>query len=261
MDARTAFPGVEGAVCVITGAASGIGRSIALGFAAHGAKVVVADVDSIAGQETCMLAEGARGSAKYIECDVASEKSVKEMTRQVIGEYGCVDVLVNDAGVKTADKAITDTSLTQWETVMRVNLRGPFLCSKHCGQVMKAQRRGAIVNVGSTAGIATRWHQAPYAVSKAGLAHLTKIAALEMAEYSVRVNLVSPGATRTGMIGGTTPVESIIAGDGRWRRPGIPLGRLASPEDHVAAVLFLASNAASHITGQTIYVDGGESLL
>ncbi|MEJ5377912.1 MAG: SDR family NAD(P)-dependent oxidoreductase [bacterium] len=237
-------------VVIVTGAARGIGRAIAEGFLAEGAKVALADLDRAFLEKTVeQLGGGPRLIA--VPCDVGRCVDVEDMVARVLEIWGRLDVLVNNAGIIRRGNIETVTE-DDWEKVLEVNLKGAFLCSKAVVGIMKAQSRGVIINVSSIAGKMGDITSAPgYASSKAGMDALTKTLARHLAPYGVRANGVSPHAIETEMSAQWTPErrKEIIA--------SIPLGRLGKPEDVARAVLFLASDEASFITGEILDVNGG----
>ncbi len=258
-------------VAIITGAGSGIGRALAKGFAEYGAKVVIVDISLDNALETKDIVERCGGTSIALKCDVSNEQDVINMVKETIKQFNTVDILINGAGIINKIRVpVIELSVEDWDNVMNVNLRGTLLLSKHVGRVLCEKRDGAIINISSVAGKSPRMKSAPYSTSKAAVIHLTKILALEMAEYNVRVNAVCPGSTLTPMFEGdkkrnnnTTLEESMAAtieGDFKQFRMGIPLKRVAELEDQVNATLFLATSMSRHITGQMLFVDGGATI-
>lgn len=238
-------------VAIVTGAARGIGKAVALAFMREGTKVALVDVEE---KRLEILEEEIRragGQALAVLCDVSKAKEVKQMVDQVQGAFGRIDILVNNAGIIRRGTIETVTE-EDWDRVIAVNLKGPFLCSKAVSEIMKKQGRGKIVNVSSIAGKMGDITSAPgYGPSKAGLDALTKTLARQLAPYGINVNGVAPHAIETEM-SAEWPLErrkAII--------DSIPLKRLGKPEDVAEAVLFLASDAAVFITGEIIDVNGG----
>jgi 3-oxoacyl-[acyl-carrier protein] reductase len=238
-------------VAVVTGAARGIGRAVAWIFVREGAKVVLVDLEK-AGLEA--LQEEVRkrgGEALALPCDVSKASEVKEMIEKVLRIFSRIDILVNNAGIIRRG-TIESVTEEDWDRVIAVNLKGPFICSKAVVDIMKRQGYGKIVNVSSIAGKMGDITSAPgYGPSKAGLDALTKTLARQLAPYGIHVNGGAPHAIETEMSAEWSPEKrkSIVE--------AIPLKRLGKPEDVAEAVLFLASDAAAFITGEILDVNGG----
>ena len=238
-------------VAVITGAARGIGKVIALAFVGEGAKVALADID---GKHLEMLREEIEkkgGHALPVSGDISKGSDVEEMMARVLKTFGRIDVLVNNAGIIRRGTIETVTE-EDWDSVIAINLKGTFNCCKAVVEPMKRQGGGKIVNVSSIAGKMGDITSAPgYGPSKAGGDALMKTLARQLARYGIRVNAVAPHAIETEMSAQWSEERrrEIIA--------AIPLGRLGQPEDVAEAVLFLASDAASFITGEILDVNGG----
>jgi len=238
-------------VAMVTGGARGIGKAIALGLLREGAKVAVIDSD----QERLEMLKKETGKEKgkftVISCDITKSGDVKEMVDRVRKEFGRIDILVNNAGIIRRGTIETVTE-EDWDRVIEVNLKGTFNCCKAVAPIMKDQGYGKIVNVSSIAGKVGDITSAPgYGPSKAGVDALTKTLARQLAPFGINVNAVSPHAIETEMSAQWSEErrKEIIA--------SIPLGRLGKPEDVAAAVLFLASEEASFITGEILDVNGG----
>lgn len=247
-------------VALITGSGSGIGRATAIRFATEGACVVVSDMDEAGVNETAKLIAEAGGSTVAVAGNVTSRADVQKMVDAATSNFGRLDILVNNAGinrdalaVRVKDGEVKMMSEEQWDIVMAVNLKGTFLCSQAVSVPMMAQKSGRIVNT-SSIGALGNIGQANYAASKAGVIGLTKTLALEWARFNIAVNCVAPGATKTRMTAGIP--DNIMAG----LLEKIPLRRLAEPAEIAAAHLFFASDDASYITGQVLFVDGGISV-
>ena len=247
----------KGKVAVVTGSSRGIGRAIALAFARRGASVVVNYYKNA--EKANEVVEAIRkmgGEAIAVKCDVSKREEVEAMFETIIREFGKVDVLVNNAGVGIG-APLLETTDEIWDRHMDVNLRGTFLCTQIAARHMVPRRYGKIVNISSNSafGVALRG-ETSYAVSKAGVRQLTKNAAFELGQYNINVNSVAPGSIDTDMLRGSKSDEEyrkLI--EDRKRRSS--LGRIGRPEDVANAVLFLASDEASFITGKTLLVDGG----
>ena len=238
-------------VAVITGAARGIGRAIALAFAGEGAKVALVDINSELLERLREEIVRQGGEALSVPCDISKSSDVKEMANQVLNTFGRIDVLVNNAGIIRRGTIETVTE-EDWDRVIAINLKGTFNCCKAVVEPMKRQGGGKIVNVSSISGKTGDITSAPgYGSSKAGGDALMKTLARQLAPYGIRVNAVAPHAIETEMSAQWSEERrrEIIA--------AIPLGRLGRPEDVAQAVLFLASDAASFITGEILDVNGG----
>ena len=238
-----------GRVVVVTGASRGIGEAIARAFVATGATTVMTARDPGA-LETARATLGASAFAHPL--DVADVAAGERFVDATIGRHGRIDVLVNNAGT-SARQPSGQTTPDVWDAQFSVNARGLFFLTQAVGRTMIARRSGAIVNVGSVAQVVGRREMAPYAASKGAVAQITRSLALEWAPHGVRVNCVAPGYVKTPLV---APV---------FRRPDLmaeilartALGRVAEPDEIAGPVLFLASNLASYVTGQTLFVDGG----
>ena len=238
-------------VAIVTGGARGIGKAIVLKLIREGAKVAIADVDKRELDTLKNEIEKNKGDIINISCDITKSSEVKEMVGQVKRSFGRIDILVNNAGIIRRGTIETVTE-EDWDRVIEVNLKGTFNCCKAVVDIMKQQGYGKIVNVSSIAGKMGDITSAPgYGPSKAGVDALTKTLARQLAPYHINVNAVSPHAIETEMSAqwSVERRKEIIA--------SIPLGRLGKPEDVAEAVLFLASDAASFITGEILDVNGG----
>ncbi|MEX5219057.1 MAG: 3-oxoacyl-[acyl-carrier-protein] reductase [Nitrospira sp.] len=241
---------LQGRVAVVTGAAQGIGRAIAEALARNGADVAVADLDAGRSQETVAAVQELGRRALNVKVNVADWNDAKAMVDQVIKEWGKIDILVNNAGI-TRDGLLLRMKEEDWNLVLQVNLNGTFHCTKAVLQPMTKQRYGRIVNIASIVGVMGNVGQANYAASKAAVIGFTKTVAREYASRAVTVNAVAPGFIDTAMTQGlSSDVKEVL-------QKQIPLGRLGQPGDIAAAVLFLASDEASYITGQVLHVNGG----
>ena len=241
-------------VALVTGASSGIGRATALVFAREGAKVVVADLNVVGGQETVQLVKAAGGEAVFVETDVAQAASVEAMVQTALDTYGRLDCAHNNAGVEGVLSRTAEQTEQDWEPVIRINLKGVWLCMKYELPHMVQQGSGAIVNTASGAGLIGVKRMAAYVASKHGVIGLTRTAALEYAKSGVRVNAVCPGVIQTAMVervSGRRPdvLEKMIAAE--------PIGRSGQPEEIAESVVWLCSDAASFVTGHAMAVDGG----
>jgi NAD(P)-dependent dehydrogenase (short-subunit alcohol dehydrogenase family) len=246
---------------LITGGGTGIGRSAAELFAREGARVVVSGRRRAELEETVRLVEKAGGTAALVQGDVARPADAERMVRETVAALGGLDVLVNNAGILVRNASVTSVAIEDWQRVIDVDLTGVFLVSRFAlGEMVPAGRGGAIVNVSSVAGILGDPRMAPYNAAKGGLNLLTKNMALDYAGNGIRVNAVCPGRIATPM-----PKSRLKPGDdweavlAAWGK-NIPLGRVGRPEDVARAILFLASEEASWITGTTLVIDGGATI-
>jgi NAD(P)-dependent dehydrogenase (short-subunit alcohol dehydrogenase family) len=237
-------------VAVVTGAGSGIGRAIALRFAAEGATVVAADVS---GKERD-VAEEAEGQVEPFTCDVTEERSILSLMEHCRERYGRLEVLANNAGIAGARARIHEMDMAEFDRVMAVNVRGSYLVLKHAlPLLMEAPSGASVVNTASIGGFRATPGSSPYITSKGAQVMMTRVAALEYVEDGIRVNAVCPGTTQTAILDGSTPemLEMLSA--------RIPMGRLGGPDEVANLALFLASDQASYITGQCYVIDGGRS--
>ncbi|MFC2063548.1 SDR family NAD(P)-dependent oxidoreductase [Chloroflexota bacterium] len=245
---------LEGKVALVTGSAQGIGYSIAKGLAEAGADIAIADIKE----------EGAQKSAKEIssKCsikaigvgfDVSRSEEIEKMKDDIIDAFGRIDILVNNAGVVVRKKGM-ETSQEEWDWIMNINLRGPFLCSKAIYPFFIKQGGGNIINTLSAQVNVVEPERVAYIASKTGLLGFTRALAVELASNNIRVNAIAPGWTKTEIN------EKALSGDTKqlkYIQGKMPMGRMADPEEIANAAVFLASDASSYITGQAIYLDGG----
>ena len=234
-------------VAVVTGAARGIGLAVAKMFLAKDYKVALLDIDAA----TLGQAAKALGDVLALECDVADPKQVKASIDRVTERFGRIDALVNNAGIAVF-KPLLETSFAEWSRVLDVNLSGPFLCTQACAPVMLKNGGGAVVNITSISGLRASALRVAYGTSKAALDHLTKQQAAELGNLGIRVNAVAPGPVDTAM------AKQVHTADIRADyHDAIPLNRYGTEQEIAEAVVFLCSDAASYINGQTLAVDGG----
>jgi len=242
---------IEGKVAIVTGAAQGIGRAVVERYLSAGARVVLADTQVEKG--SALAARYHESQCVFVDCDAGDKPSVERLVRETIDRFGTVDIAVCNAGIShSAD--FLDLEEEQFDRVLRVNLKGPFLLGQAVARHMAKTGGGVIINMSSINAVVSSPHIVPYAVSKAGLNQLTRVMAIGLAHHGIRVNAIGPGSIDTEQL------ASIIGSDEEAHRKILartPLGRLGQPAEIAEIALFLASPAASYITGQTIYADGG----
>jgi len=239
-----------GKVALVTGAAQGIGKAIALLLAEKGADVVVSDINVEKAQETAREIEEKGRKSMALKVNVADPDEVEKMVEAIIERFSRIDILVNNAGI-TRDKLLLRMSSEDWDAVLDVNLKGVFNCTKSVIKYMSKQRSGKIVNIASVVGLMGNVGQANYAASKAGVIGFTKTVAREFAQRGININAIAPGYIQTPM----TEVLPERVKEELMRL--IPMGRLGQPEDVAQAVLFLVSEASNYVTGQVLNVNGG----
>ena len=241
---------LENKVAIITGAAGAIGRATAIRFAKEGAQIVVADIGEEAGEETANIIKENGGEAIFVQTDVTNPDHVENMVNLAVEQYGKLDILFNNAGVTIEEQKIPDVTLEEWQKVLDINITGVFLGMKYAIPRMKSG--SAIVNTASVAGIKGQKLLSAYTASKSGVIALTKAASTEFGRQNIRVNAVAPGVIDTDMIEDwrNSPKWPVLS-------KANALKRIGKPEEIANAVLFLASNEASFITGETLIVDGG----
>lgn len=243
-------------VVLVTGGAAGIGKATALRFAEEGAKVIICDVNEAVGKETVKeLGEG----AAFYKINVASREEVQKWVNEVVAKYGHVDVIINNAGIVRDGQLVKfkeghlvgQMSESDFDLVISINLKGVFNCAQAVAPYMIKQGGGVILNATSIVGLDGNFGQTNYVATKSGVIGMTKVWARELGKYNIRVNAVAPGFTATEIL--NSMPEKIIEG----MKARTPLGRMGDPRDIANAYLFLASDEASFITGETLRVDGG----
>lgn len=244
---------LKGKVALVSGARRGICKTLALAFAQAGADVAVCDVvdnGELTGTAEEIKKLGRRSLA--IKADICKKAEVDSMVEKTARELGSVDILLNGAAV-TKWGLLADLDEKDWDSILNVDLKGYFLCSQAAAKVMMRQKRGNIISIASTGAFKARWERGAYCIAKAGVVMMTKVFALELGSHNIRVNAIGPGVTKTEF---TRPLWE-DAGLLKQEEAKVPLGRLADTDDMVGAVLFLASDASSYVTGHTLLVDGG----
>lgn len=249
---------LEGKTAIITGAASGIGRATAILFAREGARLVLADLNEEGLQETLSLVKGEGGVAIAKKTNVGVEEEFKELIDVALKTYSRIDILCNNAGIAGELMDLEEQDRDDWRRVFQVNVMGAVFGIKNVARHMKERRSGAVVNTASVAGIRSGAGSNAYSASKAALINFTQTAACDLGGYNVRVNAVCPGLVETGM---TKPIFDYARSKGKEEKLGYrcELRRYGRPEEIAAAILFLASDEASYITGQALPVDGGNT--
>lgn len=242
-------------VAIVTGAGQGIGRSIAIGFGNVGAKVVVADIDEALANEVVKEIRECGAKAVAIRTDITSVKSIQTMVQQATAAFGGnIDYLASVAGVARQENLFESTEEV-WDLTMDINVKGSFFCAKEVGAIMAKHKSGKIILVGSTSSyISSSKPMVAYDVSKGAVRMLTTVLAQWLGPYNINVNAIAPATTKTPLI---TKIFGESYWEGDWVRTKYPLGRIAVPQDHVDATLFLCSKDAEYIHGHTILVDGG----
>jgi NAD(P)-dependent dehydrogenase (short-subunit alcohol dehydrogenase family) len=244
--------GLAGRVCIVTGAAQGIGAACARRFARDGAKVVVADVDDGHGQAVANEIQGL-----FVHCDVGDKAQVDTLVAQTMLTHGRIDVLVNNAGIfKAAD--FLDITEADFDAVLRINVKGSFMVGQAVAREMAKTKRGAIVNMSSVNGTLAIPNIASYNVSKGGINQLTRVMALALADKGIRVNAVAPGTIATELA-----AKAVLTSEEAKQKilSRTPMKRLGEPEEVADVVAWLASDAASYVTGEIVVVDGGRMTL
>lgn len=240
-------------IAIVTGAGRGLGRAIAIGYANMGADLVV--VDRLMEEMESLVQEiktmGCR--ALSIKVDVTEINDVNKMVEQVVNEFGQIDILVNNAGINIK-KPAEELSLEEWTQIINVNLTGVFACAQAVGKQMIKQQSGNIINMASMAGKIGLINSAAYCASKGGVIQLTKVLAIEWAKYNIRVNAIGPAYIRTSLSDEAIRIRKGLLESINQRTP---LGRRGEPEEVVGAAIYLASDASSYVTGETLFVDGG----
>ena len=246
----------EGKVVIVTGAGSGIGKAAATLFAGEGGMVALLDLDSKGVEETSNAITHQGGETLPLVYDVIDEQGVSNAVEQILQHYNRIDVLCNNAGIELS-KPLVQTEGHEWDRVLAVNLKGMFLLSKHVLPHMISSGGGTVVNTSSISGLLGWPDSSAYCASKGGVIQLTREMAVEYGPHNIRVNCICPGTTVTPMIDRLLGLEEDPEGTALSIRAMHPLGRFAQPEEIARAMLFLASEEASFVTGAVLPVDGG----
>jgi len=250
-----------GRIALVTGAGNGIGRASSLGFAKRGAKLVVVDRDAAAGEATAGIIRQQGGEAIFVAADVTKSADVAAYVKAALDKFGAIDCFHNNAGIEGAVAPTAEYDEAMFDAVMGVNVKGVFLGLRHVLPVMLAQKRGAVVNTASVAGLVGSPGMPAYVASKHAVLGLTKVAGGEVARAGVRVNAVCPGPIDTRMIHSLeqmmSPADPATAGQ-RYQN-SIPIGRYGTAEEVANVVLFLCSDLAANVTGAQYVVDGGRT--
>jgi 3-oxoacyl-[acyl-carrier protein] reductase len=244
---------LEDRVAIVTGGASGLGRFFCSAMAEEGAKIVIADILEKEARQAADEIQAKKGSAMALKVDVTSEADTLSMAEEVVKKFGRIDILVNNAAMVygMTRKPFTEIPPGEWDKLMTVNLKGPFLCSRAVFPQMKKQGKGKIINLTSETAFTGSRHLIHYVTSKGGIISFTRALAAELGQYGICVNAVAPGFTES------ESSRSVIDDIAKYDVSLTPLRRLEQPQDLVGAVVFLASGESDFITGQTLVVDGG----
>ena len=247
---------LSGKTAIVTGGNQGIGFAIARGLASAGATVVIANRRAVEGQSAAESLKKEGLNAVAIPADVSSMSSVASLVSRVISDFGKIDILVNNAGI-IIRKPAEEITEEEWDRIMNTNLKGLFFCCQLVGKEMLRNKKGKIINTSSVIAVKVQPSRSVYAISKAGVSHLTRALALEWSKYNINVNAIAPGVT-------ITPLNKKYFEEHPEELTELanstPKKRVASPEDYVGAAIFLASDASDYVTGQTLIVDGGMAI-
>lgn len=244
---------LDGRVAIVTGASRGIGRAIAIGFAAHGANLVLVSRARESLKAAAGEVQDLGRQSLVVPCDVSKTAEVSSMVERAVASFGKIDILVNCAGISPTFKSAELVTDEEWEEIISVNLSGTFKCCREVGKAMLSQGSGSIINLSSLGGVVAIPKVIVYCTSKGGIEQMTKVLAMDWAQRGVRVNAIIPGWIATDMTARLRETDNMR--EAVIQRT--PLGRIAEPSEVVGAAVYLASDAASFVTGETIRVDGG----
>jgi len=244
---------LSGRIAIVTGGNQGIGFAIARGLASAGATVVIANRRAAEGQSAAESLEKEGLSAVAIPTDVSRRSSIEALVTKVVSDFRRIDILVNNAGI-VIRKPAEEITEEEWDRIMNINLKGMFFCCQLVGKEMLRSKKGKIINISSVIAEKVQPIRSVYAISKAGVSHLTRTLALEWSKYNININAIAPGVTITPLNQKyfeehPEQLEEFVS--------ATPKGRVAYPEDYVGAAIFLASDASDYVTGHTLVVDGG----
>ena len=251
---------LEGMTALVTGSGRGIGSALAIGLAQAGAQVAVSDIaEQMAGaEETAEAIRGEGVASRAYQLDVLDLNNIRDTVNQVVSDFGRLDILVNNAGIRRRQPALEVTE-ENWDAVIDTNLKGPFFCSQAAARPMIDQGFGRIISISSQLAVVAGENRAAYCASKAGLANLTRVLALEWLRYGITVNAIGPGPTETpGLLMADSRTDEELAAD---LSAHMPLDRRMTPEELVGAAIYLASPSAGATTGQLLIVDGGWTII
>ena len=244
---------LENKVAIVTGGASGIGRAICQRFGREGARVMVADRNIAGAEETLTLMGATPDTADMVDVNISDAFQVERMVNETVMRFGRLDILVNGAAILIRTPPLVDVDEVLWDLTMETNVKGVFLCCKYAIPAMTANGGGSIVNISSMSGIRGIGYSLPYAVSKAGVIHLTKVAASQYTSEGVRINCIAPGGVDTPQMRGSTASAEMFS----ERNESHPMGRVGNADEIANLVLWLASDEASYVSGSTYIIDGG----
>jgi NAD(P)-dependent dehydrogenase (short-subunit alcohol dehydrogenase family) len=247
---------LEGKVALVTGGTSGIGKATAIAFGVAGAKVVFSGRREAEGEDVADSIRQSGAECLFVRSDISSETDVKTLIEKTVASYGRLDCAFNNAGIDLPAKPLHEQSVEDFDKLMAINVRGLFLCMKYQIQQMLTQGTGVIINNSSIGGIIAFAGGSLYVASKHAVMGLTRAAALDYANQGIRINAVNPGMVATEMMNRVTHKDPVLE---KQFASIVPMGRMGQPEEIAAAVVFLCSDAASYMTGQSLVLDGGST--